>query len=411
MRCSDLKWRRRTLLVSIVLLAGAHHLALATDKACPVINTTLDDDEVNPVKPVQISIWVEAGVQAKSVPKSIVINFVNSDAVSVSPSEMKLNTSGVHTKAVVTFSPPNSGLVVIKAKVSGWPHDCGALDLPVDTGFKHVARIDSDLVSMDGETGARKHLMGGDEKLFVVSFKTMDGSDLQLGAPVSIELKAPSGVRLSKDHKTWDYHLLVPANGNNSKSEPIYIRLPENSAKDARIYVAVKRESGERNYLNGSISFDFDYPWWERLVAILAGCLLYSLVEAVSSGFLHKFKFGDTVVNVVAVMLAGIVAFLIQDTRLLGFSIDGTTIKGNVLFGLLIGCLGLEGLIKRVREFAKGSTDKSISQNRTLNSDNTFTPSDAEPKEGTGDTILSPQSDDAAVNIQGNNDQTNSAES
>ena len=341
-----------------IQLAGAYVVSLASEKPCPIINTTIDD-EVDITKPIAVSLWIDAPPGTLSIPKKLQLDFVNGKHLTVNPAEITLQANGTRVPVKLDVNGPNQGIVFLQGKASAWPEGCTALQLPVDTGLKDVARLNSDLITTDPSSGAREHLVGGDEKTFTILFKTLAGNDLDLGAPVTLALEATSDATLSTDRHKWDRRAIVSAHNNNPRSETVFLKLPNHSVKDAVIYVQVRRASGDRVLLSGQINFDCDYPWWARLLAILAGCSLYALIEALSSKGLGKFTWKGFGIKLTLTLLLGLLAFVVEDTKILGFDVDKTTIKGNVLFGVLVGCLSLEGLINRIRDFVKAAPKES----------------------------------------------------
>jgi hypothetical protein len=327
----------------------------AQAKPCPTINTSIDQQEIDPTQPTTFSIWIETNKEAITIPHVVTLLFVPNTHVEVDPSSLDLPSSGVRTQATLRVKGINPGLVSLIGKIPQWPKECTALNLPIDTGLNAVAKLNTDLIQTDPVTGAREHLMGGDTKTFTILFKNVAGNDVRIGAPVNVSLDVSAG-NLSKDQKDWKPQILVPTFENSSQSETVFLRLPNGSQKNANIHVHVLRTSGGRELLGGEIAFDYDYAWWQRLLAIIAGCLVYSVIEAFSSSSLGKFNrtaFGYKVLLIIAI---GGLAYIVEDSKILGFEVDKTTIKGNVLFGVLVGCLGLEGVINRIREFAQVPT-------------------------------------------------------
>jgi hypothetical protein len=340
---------------AITAIAVVRPSLLATP--CPVISTNLDDTVLNVTSPIPFLVWIEKpeGVTL-NVQETTLLFFAN-DHISIEPNMLNLDVSGkTRSSATLSFKGDNVGLVTLKGKLTGWPSGCAELDLPIDTGFSSIAKLTSDLVTTDPQTGLRLHLTGGQQKSFTILFKNQADKDLQLGSPVTVILEATDGAKLSVDSKKWDTKTTVNANQGSTQTEPVLIRPPSGGSEtDARIYVHVHRNSASNDLLNGTIVYDFDYPWWLRLLSIIAGCLIYSAIEALSSKRLGKFSWDSLWVKLFLMLAIGVLAYVIEDSKILGFEVSKTTIKGNVMFGVLVGCLGLEGIINRIRDFVHGA--------------------------------------------------------
>lgn len=330
----------------------------AEDKPCPIINTSLDQQSIDPSQPTKFSIWIEAGKNLRRIPPRVTLLFVNNAHVQVEPGSIDLESSGVRKEATLSIRGANPGLVSLVGKVPRWPQDCATLSLPVDTGLDSIARLNSDLVQTDLVTGARNHLYGDRTWSFVISFRNLAGNELRIGAPVTITLDATSG-KLSTDKQHWDRLVPVPADENSTQSETVFLSLPNGSEKNAKIHVHVRRAGGGRDLLSGEVAFDYDYPWWDILLAIMCGCLIYSIIEALSAKKLGRFTWGSFSYKLALILAMGGLAYILADSKILGFEVDKTTIKGNILLGILVGCLGLEGIINRIRDFAQGGSNST----------------------------------------------------
>jgi hypothetical protein len=369
---------------SFLLLFSAAQ-APADEKPCPIINTSIDQEEIDPGHPTKFSIWIEGGPEVHQLPPKMTLIFVSNAHVWVEPGGVDLESSGKRQQATLHLKGLNPGLVSLVGKVPQWPRDCTALNLPVDTGLNSIATLNSDLVQTNPITGARDHLYGGRIWSFVILFRNLAGNNFRIGAPVTIILDAASG-KLSTDKQHWNEQVPVPAVENSTQSETIFLSLPNGSETNAKIHVHVRRAGGGRDLLSGEVAFDYDYPWWGILLAIMGGCVIYSCIEALSAKKLGKFTWGSFSYKVALVLAIGGSAYILADSKILGFEVDKTTIKGNILLGILVGCLGLEGIINRIREFAHAGSNPAppaVKPNPTPSTEAEATAAEAKPAVGT----------------------------
>lgn len=364
----------------------AWNFCAAQEKPCPTINTSIDQQEIDPTQPTKFFIWIEAGPELRHLPSKVTLVFVTNTHVEVDPSSVDLQSSGKREEATLHVKGLNPGLVSLVGKIPQWPKDCTALNLPIDTGLNAIAKLNSDLIQTDPITGAREHLVGGgDPKTFTILFKNVAGNDVRMGAPVNISLDVTSG-ELSTNRKDWDTRVPVHADENSAQSETVFLQLPNGSEKNAKVHVHVRRASGGgRDLLSGDFAFDYDYPGWQRLLAIIGGCLIYSAIEALSSKRLGKFSWSVFGYKLLLVLAMGVLAYIVEDSKILGFDVDKTTIKGNILFGVLVACLGLEGIINRIRDFAQGRTPSQLDKGKpeVLDSAKSKPDSEGEALQGT----------------------------
>jgi hypothetical protein len=156
----------------------------------------------------------------------------------------------------------------------------------------------------------------------------------------------------------------VPITGEGNRLGTLQLKLPERGAeRNAKLtingYLDRKDDFSATNaqtvnsILDADILFDYNYAEWIRLLAIIGGCIGYSLFDTLTSKPDGKFSWSALGLKTMLLGLVGGLAFLIEDTKLLGFDVDKTTIKGNVLFGFLVGCLGLDGIMRRIQEFVR----------------------------------------------------------
>jgi len=357
----------------IAILAVSTLTAVAASADCPVVRTSIGDQEIDPLQTHDVFVWIERYSRSTNLPSTITLIFNNNRYVSTDKRELVLHipasearagalTSGKREVIKVSFSKDARGLASLKGNVvTALPPECNnSFEQVINIGgFTGTAKLTTNLVQVDSTSGSRIPFTGGDVKTFTIFAKDNADQPFKLGATITFIVTAPPGALLSTGDGKWVSQL--PVTGDGRRLADLQLKLPERSAeKNAKLTIngtlsgnntQTSANSHPGSILDADILFDYEYIWWIRLLAIIGGAICYSLVDAADLKLHGKFEWASFGFKMFLLVLVGLLAFLVEDTKILGFAVDKTTIKGNILFGFLVGCLGLDGIINRVREF------------------------------------------------------------
>ena len=127
-------WHVKTrVFACLLVLAAFPGMGRSADQPCPIISTTLGDDEWDVSSPTKFSVWIYTPDGAKPLEKPITLLFSSTGHLKVDPQKLSLDPSGTATAATISFQGTNEGLVTLKAIATGLPTRCPSLELPIDT--------------------------------------------------------------------------------------------------------------------------------------------------------------------------------------------------------------------------------------------------------------------------------------
>jgi hypothetical protein len=213
-----------------------------------------------------------------------------------------------------------------------------AWEMPVDVGFQGHLKISPNIdFSYD------------DPQTVVISIVDDNGKAMAVGNELQMDVQAVgamvrAGVADPKD-VGWNEILPMKINIKASVSPQFQIRSTSKRGGTVHLLVSLRLPDGAM-LAQDNFSFQVTPTWWLPIAFAMAGSLLYWLYSFVQT----PKKGWSIVLQIIAALLGGTIAYLFASFDLLGLKLDPNVLKTYALLGFLFAYVGVEVVLaKRFR--------------------------------------------------------------
>lgn len=282
-------------------------------------------------------------------PPTTVILFPDAENYDLDRSTVRLQPGG-HESVHLQMHKEVPGLVKLTVGIAG----CKAFERPIDAGFSDCVSISVDnrslIVGSERDEKPPSPSEPGAIQYFRLRLSDLRGRPMHVASPLAVELQTQGDSVLSKDEQSWSHSIEVQIKENEDQSELAILKTPSWKQDDGSVYATIKMDSSH-DLAHSTIRYSTQSPWWVLLLAITLGSLVYSVVETLVEQKRPTLLWLRTegIWRGCVALVVGSLGYLFIGADWMGVKLESSTLRGHFLFGILIGCFGLEGIYKKLK--------------------------------------------------------------
>lgn len=290
-------------------------------------------------QPFKADVWLEAC--QKQVQGRVEIRMEQTSDADYEPRVFTLQP-GAHQTVMITIKRSPGGLAEVIATP---PRPWLPAHVSLSVGFAATLRP-----SMDDAIEA------GSVQAVSLDFVDSHGSQVSLGAPVTVQVAAEKGLLRAGMDSPW-LNRIALALKKGATSTPTFEMRGNAVAPDRGVLEVVATMNNGFILRDQKFSFTIVPQWWLQLVVGILGGLLHASSQTLAN--YSRASRRPRFVRLAAVKLltgavAGSIAYLLASWNVLGIRVDTTSLRAFALLGFLFSYLGVDAVVRRLLPAGNG---------------------------------------------------------
>jgi hypothetical protein len=353
------------LIVSVAILGAIPASASTTAKPCPFRITTDIEEPLTTLSEFELNMTQEHPKSADPLKAEFGLHNLykikDAGGNEVQQFDFKPNESRHYR---FELAPDNPGLVSFSVRPMSNP-DCAETRF-LDTGFRKIVGIKSVTAGFENSDPPSVTIKPGRIPLSINLIRLSNNENIFFPVPLMIAVEARGSARESAKISLHDDKNSAPATSVKSifapNVSPSFVIFDNSWGKTGELEFHISKGDDSRELGSYTIYYRTRFPDWLLFIMTVAGALLYVCIESIpalnkSTGDNDKSWWflvtRDRYSKILLAVAVSVIIFIFKDTTFFkAIKLDSSSMISFVIFGFCAGTLGLEGVLKKVKELA-----------------------------------------------------------